>query len=232
MKKVVNASGGRTGCFLYRGTLVTPAPRSSTPDCLSPRQRGAVQQTLDALLPGLGEGFSEQAAGLSAYEGQELTLYFRWAARSSSLHPEQQEPSSVAPSLPCATNHATCSYEEASPKAKLRGGSAAGPAAPWRAILRDQQDELVYCLRGLPPTVQLDRDLRLATWGPAIALAFPAAGVLRSLAGGLCASSGSRLGPPAALPAHSWHAPLKQTAWVLPSLPLLMQRTWRHSPKG
>jgi hypothetical protein len=74
------------------------------------------------------------------------------------------------------------SYEEASPKAKLRGGSAALTAAPWRAILRDQRDDMVYCLRGLPPTVKLDRDLRLATWGPAIALAFPAAGLLCTLA--------------------------------------------------
>lgn len=80
VSQVVNASGGRTGCFLYRGSLITPQPRSHTPDC-SPRVRfQQPQQSLDLLLPGSPCAADEEEAAnlnLSAYEGQELTLYMR-----------------------------------------------------------------------------------------------------------------------------------------------------------
>ncbi|KAI3429602.1 hypothetical protein D9Q98_005688 [Chlorella vulgaris] len=158
VSQVVNASGGRTGCFLYRGSLITPQPRSHTPDC-SPRVRfQQPQQSLDLLLPGSPCAADEEEAAnlnLSAYEGQELTLYM--------------------------------SYEEASPKIKQRlsrCGSAA-PSAPWRAILRDSADDMLYCLRGLPIQIQLDSRLHLATWGASVAIAFATAADAQTFVAGV-----------------------------------------------
>lgn len=138
VSKVVNASGGRTGCFLFRGSLVTPPPRASTP--LPGGSAAGLSAQRDALSAGFCDAVEEEQVDFAEYEGQELTLYM--------------------------------SYEEASPKIKQRGASASA-ISPWRAILRDQQDELVYCLRGMPPRLHLDAHLRLACWGPAIAVRFP-----------------------------------------------------------
>ena len=71
-----------------------------------------------------------------------------------------------------------CSYEEASPRAKRAAACATPPpaSAPWRVILRDQSDDMVFCMRGLPLHLRLDQQLRLMTWGPSVAVAFPTAG--------------------------------------------------------
>ena len=80
VSEVVNASGGRTGCFLYRGSLLAPQPRSRTPDhgpwplaaaggCLEAAEEQLVPQA------GLEDGKQPNWAAL---EGQQLTLYFRY----------------------------------------------------------------------------------------------------------------------------------------------------------
>lgn len=46
-----------------------------------------------------------------------------------------------------------CSYEEASPKVKQRVSAARAAAAPWRAIMRDENDEMIFSMRGLPEQV-------------------------------------------------------------------------------
>lgn len=124
INEVLNASGGRTGCFLYRGTLASAAPRSRTPDACCPPPRSSSPSAAGAGGALLGAGGESPSADLAAYEGQEMTLYM--------------------------------SYEEASPKMRQRvagraggyGGGALG--APWRVALRDANDDLVYCARGLP----------------------------------------------------------------------------------
>ncbi|KAL4449494.1 hypothetical protein ABPG77_007138 [Micractinium sp. CCAP 211/92] len=155
VSEVVNASGGRTGCFLYRGSLLTPAPRSSTPDCCVwkraavPGRAGIVED--QRVVPQQG---SEELSW-AELEGQELTLYL--------------------------------SYEEASPKMKRRVEAVGSPAAPWRAALRDAQDDLVFNLRGLPQSLQVDEEARLAVWGTQVAIAFPSAGDAREFADRLAA---------------------------------------------
>ncbi|KAL4443865.1 hypothetical protein ABPG75_011602 [Micractinium tetrahymenae] len=161
VSEVVNASGGRTGCFLYRGRLLTPAPRSSTPDCCpwpragEPGRPGSLED--QRVVPQLG---SEEELCWAELEGQELTLYM--------------------------------SYEETSPKMKRRVEVAGRPAAPWRAALRDAQDDLVFSLRGLPQRLQFDEEVRLAVWDPQVAVAFPSAEDAREFADRLCAVSVER----------------------------------------
>lgn len=80
VSEVVNASGGRTGCFLYRGRLLTPAPRSCTPDCC-PWPRGAETGRPGSLddqrvVPQLG---ADEELCWAELEGQNLTLYLRCA---------------------------------------------------------------------------------------------------------------------------------------------------------
>ena len=57
-----------------------------------------------------------------------------------------------------------------------RGCTPPPATAPWRVILRDQSDDMVFCMRGLPLHLRLDQQLRLMTWGPSVAVAFPTAG--------------------------------------------------------
>lgn len=86
--EVINATGGRTGCFLYRGRLASAAPRAGTPDACCPLPRtgsadsllAGVQEVPQCALggPSLADDDSVQV-DLSAYEGQELTLYLRCA---------------------------------------------------------------------------------------------------------------------------------------------------------
>lgn len=77
VSEVLNASGGRTGCFLYRGRLVSAAPRAATPDYCCPALHSGegvlagVQE-----VPQLAQCDGEQQE-LLQYEGQQLTLYFR-----------------------------------------------------------------------------------------------------------------------------------------------------------
>lgn len=80
VSEVLNASGGRTGCFLYRGRLVSAAPRAATPDYCCPALHGG-----DGVLAGVQEvpqmaQCDGEAQDLLQYEGQQLTLYFRCVA--------------------------------------------------------------------------------------------------------------------------------------------------------
>lgn len=59
---------------------------------------------------------------------------------------------SPTPAAPCRF---ICSYEEASPKVKQRLSAARTAAAPWRAIMRDENDEMIFSMRGLPEKVGL-----------------------------------------------------------------------------
>lgn len=156
VNEVVNASGGRTGCFLYRGSLLTPAPRSRTPDCYALRRAAEPGRAslLDDQRVVPQQGAAEELCW-AELEGQELTLYL--------------------------------SYEEASPKMKRRVEAAGTPAAPWRVALRDARDDLVFSLRGLPQSVQVDEEARLAVWGSQVAIAFPSAEDAREFAQRLCA---------------------------------------------
>ena len=96
-------------------------------------------------------------------------------------------PSRQPTALPALSPPSRRSYEEASPKAKQRGSAAAARAAlaPWRVILRDAADDMLFCLRGLPHHAQLDEQLRLACWGASVAVAFPTAADARAFAAGL-----------------------------------------------
>lgn len=78
VSKVVNASGGRTGCFLFRGSLVTPPPRASTP--LPGGSAAGLSAQRDALSAGFCDAVEEEQVDFAEYEGQELTLYMRCAA--------------------------------------------------------------------------------------------------------------------------------------------------------
>lgn len=76
-------------------------------------------------------------------------------ARRDVLHgPENPPPPTPTPLFPALPTGWLCSYEEASPKMKRRVEAVGSPAAPWRAALRDAQDDLVFNLRGLPQSVQ------------------------------------------------------------------------------
>lgn len=80
VSEVLNASGGRTGCFLYRGRLMSAAPRAATPDYCCPALHGG-----DGVLAGVQEvpqmaQCDGEAQDLLQYEGQQLTLYFRCVA--------------------------------------------------------------------------------------------------------------------------------------------------------
>lgn len=143
VSEVLNASGGRTGCFLYRGRLVSAAPRAATPDYCCPALH-AGEGVLAGVqeVPQLAQCDGERQE-LLQYEGQQLTLYF--------------------------------SYEEASPKVKQRVSAARVAAAPWRAIMRDENDEMIFSMRGLPEQVVVDEELQLAAWGPDLTVAFPTA---------------------------------------------------------
>lgn len=84
VREVINSSGGKTGCFLYRGTLAAgPPPRCATPEACCPLVRSP---SAGGLLSGVqevpqcgGRGLEEEEeqTDLQAYEGQELTLYMR-----------------------------------------------------------------------------------------------------------------------------------------------------------
>lgn len=79
VNEVLNASGGRTGCFLYKGRLVSAAPRSATPDYRCPALHGGAGELAGVQeVPQLSLCGDEQQ-DLVQYEGQQLTLYFRWA---------------------------------------------------------------------------------------------------------------------------------------------------------
>ena len=127
VSEVLNASGGRTGCFLYRGTLACAALRSRTPAlcCPWPRAAGGAAGAAPHEQRPAGEPEADlpedAATDLAAYEGQQLTLYM--------------------------------AYEEASPKMRQRQRAGAG-GAPWRLALRDAADQLVFCARGLPRQVR------------------------------------------------------------------------------
>lgn len=149
---VVNASGGRTGCFLYRGKLVTPAPRSRTPSCCPWGRADSCGLLQQDIFGGLTEQ-EDEVADLAQYEGQELTLYL--------------------------------SYEEASPKMRHRMPAHQQALAPWRAILRDSQDDMIFCTRGLPLQACVDEQLRLAAWSQTVAIAFPTTEDLHAFSKGL-----------------------------------------------
>ncbi|PSC69323.1 hypothetical protein C2E20_7169 [Micractinium conductrix] len=197
VSEVVNGSGGRTGCFLYRGSLLAPQPRSRTPDhgpwplaaaggCLEAAEEQLVPQA------GLEDGKQPNWAAL---EGQQLTLYF--------------------------------SYEQGSPKAKQRAPRT--PAAPWRVSLRDADDEMLFCLRGLPQRLRLDAGARLAVWGPSVAVAFPTPEDAHVFAQGVCCvevQERSLAGTPQAalLAAHAAERRLRcalPPAGMPPSMPLM-----------
>jgi hypothetical protein len=153
VSEVLNASGGRTGCFLFRGRLVSAAPRAATPDYCCPALHGG-----DGVLAGVQEvpqlaQCDSEGQDLLQYEGQQLTLYF--------------------------------SYEEASPKLKQRVSAARAAAAPWRAIMRDENDEMIFSVRGLPEQVAFDEELQLAAWGPDLTVAFPTSKDAAAFAAGL-----------------------------------------------
>lgn len=155
---VINRSGGRTGCFLYGGRLVTPAPRSRTPDCSPCHRVSATCQGLELAAQRLvpqqaGDDLPEGEQGWGELEGQDLTLYM--------------------------------SYEQASPKMKRRTATARTPVAPWRVSLRDARDDMLFCARGLPQRILVDEEARLAVWSPTVAVAFPSAEDVRAFAGGL-----------------------------------------------
>lgn len=86
VSEVVNASGGRTGCFLYRGRLLTPAPRSCTPDCC-PWPGGAETGRPGSLddqrvVPQLG---ADEELCWAELEGQNLTLYLSYEEASPKM---------------------------------------------------------------------------------------------------------------------------------------------------
>ena len=81
VEQVLQASGGRTGCFLYRGRVVSgaAAPWAATPDCARQLPRAP---SVDSLLAGVQEVPQCDGAdgdSLAACEGRSLTLYLRWA---------------------------------------------------------------------------------------------------------------------------------------------------------
>ena len=127
VSEVLKASGGRAGCFLYRGKLVTPPPRSRTPDRSSaPQPRGPshpppasrtllgggaatcgacpLETLLSAMPHGEGggdEGEEEEQLDLSELEGSELTLYMRWAQPSPARRAAGQPASQCSPPCSC-----------------------------------------------------------------------------------------------------------------------------------
>ncbi len=79
-----------------------------------------------------------------------------------------EQPSAPLPDLPLGQSlPLLCSYEEASPRVKQRASAARAAAAPWRAIMRDQNDDMIFSMRGLPEQVGMPCCLLL----PAAALA-------------------------------------------------------------
>ncbi|KAI7843078.1 hypothetical protein COHA_003249 [Chlorella ohadii] len=76
-------------------------------------------------------------------------------------------------------------YEEASPRVKQRASAARAAAAPWRAIMRDENDDMIFSLRGLPEQMVVDEELQLAAWGPDLTVAFPTAKDASAFAAGL-----------------------------------------------